>query len=212
MDMLNTKRFVSFEGIDFSGKSTQIGLLKEWLEQKGFDVYILREPGGTEISEQIRKILLDRRHKKMTDRTEIFLYSAARAQLVKEKIIPLLEKGAFVVADRYVDSTTAYQGYGRGIDLEMVEKINQAATFGVLPGTTFLLDLPPEQAYVRRENGGRGPDRLEEGGREFFQRIYDGYHHLVRQEPQRWVVIDAALPVEQIHQKIVHVIKIRNNL
>ena len=212
MEKTDNRRFISFEGIDFSGKSTQIALLRDWLQRRGFEVYILREPGGTEISEKIRRILLDKDHSNMTEHTEIFLYSAARAQLVQEKIIPLLRRGAFVIADRYVDSTTAYQGYGRGIDLDVVAKINQAATYGLMPGTTFLLDLTPQQAEERRRNGQRSTDRMEEGGREFFERIYNGYRRLARQEPERFVVIDAMQPIEPIHRQIVNVIKTRNKI
>jgi len=212
MNRLNTQRFISFEGIDFSGKSTQIRLLKEYLEKRGFRVYVLREPGGTEISERIRQILLDKNHSEMSRWTEIFLYSAARAQLVQQKIIPLLGEGYFVIADRYVDSTTAYQGYGRGIDLEIVTTINRAATSGVMPHLTFFMDLNPQEAYRRRRSDSRSTDRLEEAGREFFERIYNGYLQMAKQDTQRFVILDAMQPIQQIQQKIITVLNSKINL
>jgi dTMP kinase len=204
---MNNKRFISFEGLDYSGKSTQIKLLTDYLEGQGQRVYAMREPGGTAISEKIREILLDKNNMNMTDRCEIFLYSAARVQLVQERIIPLLDKGYFVIADRYVDSTTAYQGYGRQLDLNMVQSINQAATFGLLPGKTFYLRLLPEQVYLRSPQSGRDLDRLEAAGLEFYRRVFQGYEKIVENNPQRFVVIDANLSIEQIHQRIVEVIK-----
>ncbi len=206
---MNTQRFISFEGLDYSGKSTQISLLRTFLEGKGFKVYTLREPGGTQISEKIRDILLDKAHMNMSDRCEIFLYSAARVQLVEEKIIPLLKEGYFILADRYVDSTTAYQGYGRGVDLKIVQNINQAATHGILPQTTFYLRLLPEQISQRTVNSGREPDRLETAGQAFYQRVFQGYEKLAENNEKRFVVIDATLSVEQIHRRIVEVVKKR---
>ncbi|RLD16872.1 dTMP kinase [candidate division KSB1 bacterium] len=204
---MNNKRFISFEGLYYSGKSTQIKLLTDYLEGQGQRVYAMREPGGTAISEKIREILLDKNNMNMTDRCEIFLYSAARVQLVQERIIPLLDKGYFVIADRYVDSTTAYQGYGRQLDLNMVQSINQAATFGLLPGKTFYLRLLPEQVYLRSPQSGRDLDRLEAAGLEFYRRVFQGYEKIVENNPQRFVVIDANLSIEQIHQRIVEVVK-----
>ncbi|MGD9899174.1 MAG: dTMP kinase, partial [Calditrichaceae bacterium] len=167
--VLDTTRFISFEGIDFSGKTTQIELLHNYLNTKGFQVYILREPGGTVISEKIRDLLLDIKHDNMDSRAEMFLYSAARVQLLTEKIIPLLKKGYFVLADRYVDSTTAYQGYGREIDPGIIKNINRAATFDILPGITFYLEIDPAMASKRRINSGRSEDRLESAGIEFYR-------------------------------------------
>ncbi len=204
---METKRFISFEGLDYSGKSTQIKLLTEYLENKGQRVYAMREPGGTTISEKIREILLDKNNMKMTDRCEIFLYSAARVQLVQERIIPLLKEGYFIIADRYVDSTTAYQGYGRGLDLKMVHAINQAATFGLLPTTTFYLRLLPEQVYLRSPKSGRTLDRLEAAGLEFYRRVFQGYEKIAEHNPRRFVIIDANQSIEQIHRTIVEVVK-----
>ncbi len=204
---MHNKRFISFEGLDYSGKSTQIKLLRNFLEENGYQVYSMREPGGTAISEKIREILLDKKNSNMTERCEIFLYSAARVQLVQERIIPLLNEGYFVLADRFVDSTTAYQGYGRQLDLQMVQSINQAATFGLLPSVTFYLRLLPEQMYERTPNSGRSPDRLEAAGMEFYRRVFQGYEKLVENNPQRFVVIDATQSIEHIHQQIVEIVK-----
>jgi dTMP kinase len=204
---MNNKRFISFEGLDYSGKSTQIALLRDFLEKNGHQVYTMREPGGTSISEKIREILLDKKNSNMTERCEIFLYSAARVQLVEERIFPLLNDGYFVVADRFVDSTTAYQGYGRRLDLQMVQAINQAATFGLLPSVTFYLRLLPEQMYERAPQSGRAPDRLETAGAEFYRRVFQGYEKLAENNPQRFVVIDATQSIEHIHQQIVEVVK-----
>jgi dTMP kinase len=212
MNTPDTKKFVSFEGIDFSGKTTQIDLLKAWLEQENERVVIFREPGGTAISEQIRNILLDKNHPEMTDICEIFLYSAARNQLIKEKIIPELAAGNFVIADRYVDSTTAYQGFGREIPKELINHINIAATTGLMPATTFILDLAPEQIVSRRESRKREDDRLETAGLDFFKRVYKGYHKIAELEPERVKLIDAARPVESIFNEIREFIAAKLNL
>lgn len=202
MITISTKRFISFEGIDFSGKTTQIKLLKEFLEEKGFQAEVIREPGGTAISEKIRQVLLDRENHRMSELCEIFLYSAARTQLVSEKIIPLLEKNYFVLADRYVDSTTAYQGYGRGIELEIVQQINRAATLGVMPGVTFYLQIEPEVLEHRLKKSGRAADRLETAGIEFFRRVNNGYNKIASNNPERIHVLNAADPAEIIQQEI----------
>jgi len=208
----DNKKFISFEGIDFSGKTTQIDLLKTWLEEKNEKVVIFREPGGTTISEQIRNILLDRNHPEMTDICEIFLYSAARNQLIKEKIIPELGAGNFVIADRYVDSTTAYQGFGREIPKELINHINMAATGGLMPGMTFILDLAPEQIVSRKKSRKRDDDRLETAGLDFFKRVYKGYHKIAELEPERVKLIDAARPVETIFTDIREFIGVKLNL
>ena len=204
---INRKHFISFEGIDYSGKTTQINLLQAYLQKEGYQVYVLREPGGTVISEKIRSILLDRKHNDMNERAEIFLYSAARVQLVSEKIIPLLKEGYFIIADRYVDSTTAYQGYGRGLDLDMVKQINRAATFGLLPSITFYLEITPQQAQQRRLNKGESADRLEGAGIDFYQRVFNGYRRLAEEEKERFHIIDAMQSVNAIHKQIVAALK-----
>lgn len=207
METYNNTRFISFEGIDFSGKTTQINLLEAYLTGRGFHVYQVREPGGTQISERIRDLLLDKTHLHMNERCEIFLYSAARSQLVTEKILPLLDKGYFVIADRFVDSTTAYQGYGRNLDLEMVQQINRAATLNLLPGTTFYLELDPEAAEQRRQISGRETDRLEQAGLDFFKRVYNGYKKIAEQNKGRIVLLNAADSVAAIHERIIKIIE-----
>ena len=212
MNSIDTSHFISFEGIDFSGKSTQISLLKQFLEENQYSVYFLREPGDTEISEKIRQILLDKKHHRMNEWAEIFLYSAARVQLVSERIIPLLKEGQIVIADRYVDSTTAYQGYGRQLDLEVVKTINQAATFGLLPGITFYLELTPEESFNRMGKANRAADRLETAGIEFFTRVFNGYKQIAKSDNKRFCVIDAKQSIESIHRKIVNEVSKRIGL
>ena len=200
--MTDNRKFISFEGIDFSGKTTQIELLTEQLEQMGERVLIIREPGGTKISEQIRDILLDKSNDKMTDLCEVFLYSAARNQLIKEKIIKELDVGNFVIADRYVDSTTAYQGFGRRIPMDLIRDINRAATGDLLPGLTFILDLDPELIIERKKERNMEIDRLESAGKDFYERVYKGYHKIAELDPIRVKLIDATKSVNQIKSEI----------
>ncbi len=197
------KRFISFEGIDFSGKSTQISMLKSYLEEKGQSVFVLREPGGTDISERIRAILLDKEHIKMNARAEMLLFSAARVQLTEEKIIPLLKKGSYVIADRFVDSTSAYQGYGRELEQETINHVNQFATFGIIPGVTFYLKIRPEDAFARRISSGQEADRLESAGLEFYENVCNGYEIIAKNEPKRFVIIDATQVKDKIHRQII---------
>lgn len=201
-------RFISFEGIDFSGKSTQIQRLKAYLEQKGFSVFVLREPGGTKISESIRDLLLDKKNMQMNDRAEMLLYSAARVQLTQEKIMPLLQNGGYVLADRFVDSTTAYQGYGRGLEQETIRHVNNFATFGLLPSKTFYLKISPETGFGRRKESGRTADRLELAGLEFYKNVCAGYDAIALAEPKRFVVLDGTQVEEEIHRQIIESIHV----
>lgn len=209
MEKIDNRHFISFEGIDFSGKTTQINLLKSFFVENGYGVSIIREPGGTDISEKIRDILLDKKNSGMHDRTELFLYSAARVQLLEEKIIPLLQKGAIVIADRFVDSTTAYQGYGREIDPAIIREINQIATRGILPGLTFYLKLDPQLAKERRESRKSPADRLEISGNDFYERVYKGYEEIADYYKERIVTIDASASIEHIQKKILEIVKDR---
>jgi len=196
------KRFISFEGVDFSGKSTQIQLLKDKLISNKQEVIILREPGGTQISELIREILLDKNNLSMTSTTEMLLYSAARNQVLNEKIFPALESGTFVIADRYVDSTTAYQGYGRQISMELIQQINHLATNDFLPSLTFFLDLPLEKMAKRREKMDNEVDRLESAGNEFFNRVREGYLKIADKNNNRFKILDADKDITELSDKI----------
>lgn len=195
--------FITFEGIDFCGKTTQVKLLKNFLEDNHKIVKIIREPGGTEISEKIREILLNKDYLNMCYQTEVFLFSASRAQLVREKIIPFLLNDYYVISDRFHDSTIAYQGYGRGIPLEIIEHINQLAIGDTIPDITFFLDIPIEVADERkRQNSLLELDRLEISQSEFFQKVRSGYFKIAEKE-KRFRIIDGTLSVDVVHKKIV---------
>ena len=199
--------FITFEGIDFCGKTTQIELLKEKLITENKKVEIIREPGGTAISEKIRELLLSKEHDEMFMEPEIFLFSASRAQLVREKIQPLLNEGFYVLSDRFHDSTTAYQGYGRGVDLDTVNKINQLAIDGTLPDLTFIIDIPVEVAESRKmEKEEEQLDRLEILDNKFFNCVREGYLKMALQE-ERFKVIDGMLSIESISTKIINEVK-----
>lgn len=173
-------------------------MLVERLRSHGIEPVLVREPGGTAISEKIREILLSPEHNEMVPRTEILLYEAARAQLVHQKLIPLLKKGEYLIADRFFDSTTAYQGYGRGLDLSVVQMLNRFATSGLVPYRTFFIDISPEEAERRWRNTRQPGDRLESGGREFFRRIREGFLMLCESEKHRFLRIDGERPPEEI--------------
>lgn len=163
--------FVSFEGCEGVGKSTQLRLLKEYLEKTGQDAVYVREPGSTEISEQIRAVILDTKNTAMTDMTEALLYAASRAQLVREVIKPALEEGKLVICDRYVDSSVAYQGYGREMGADVIKQVNAPAIDGCLPDLTVFIDLSPENSWRKY----RTEDRLEQESNEFFNKVYSGF-------------------------------------
>jgi dTMP kinase len=197
------KKFISFEGIDASGKTTQINLLKKYLEGRGETAHILREPGGAQISERIRGLLLDKKHGEMHERTELFLYSAARVQLINQMILPALEKGEYIIADRFVDSTTAYQGYGRGLDLALISQINEAATQGLRPFKTIYLQLSQEAAKQRRQQAGNISDRMESAGDQFYEKILAGYQKIAFDNQERIITIDATKSISEIHSLII---------
>jgi dTMP kinase len=200
--------FITFEGIDFCGKSTQVSLLKNYLESINKEVEIIREPGGTEISEIVRSVLLDKKHNHMKMETEIFLFSASRAQLVREKIQPLINKGVYVISDRFHDSTTAYQGYGRGINLEIVKHINKLAIDGALPDITFIIDIPIVIANKRKmEKGEASLDRMELSDNIFFEKVRNGYLTIAKNE-KRFRVIDGTRSIEEINKNIIEEINL----
>ena len=194
--------FITLEGPDGSGKTTQARLLAEWLRKQGYDVVLTREPGGTHIGDQIRAVLHDPRNTEMDARTEILLYSASRAQHVAQRIRPTLAAGKIVISDRYADSTLAYQGYGRGLDLEILRAITAFATGGLTPDLTLYLDVAPQEGLQRRRLGGEEWNRLDAEALEFHRRVRAGYMELVRQEPERWAVIDGARSVEEVQAEI----------
>ena len=197
-----TGKFVTFEGCEGVGKSTQVKKLKEYLASRGINAVFTREPGGTPISEQIRTIILDPENKSMDDVTELMLYAAARRQHTQEFIKPRLENGETVICDRYIDSTTAYQGYARGLGSETVENLNALAVGDVNINLTIFLDLPPERAFDRK--GGRDEgDRLENEKMEFHKRVYDGFCKIAEKYPGRVVRVDASRSKQQTHEKII---------
>lgn len=195
------RRFFSFEGVEGCGKSTQLQLLAEHLSTAGLDVVPLREPGGVAISEAIRAILLDPAHKAMCTETELLLYAASRAQLIEERITPALAQGKVVLCDRYADSTTAYQGAGRGVDMAQIEQLHEMATGGLWPARTFLLDLPVEAGLERARARGRA-DRIEQESLDFHRRVREAYLALAHLHPERFVVLDAAQGVAALHAEV----------
>ena len=200
--------FITLEGPDGCGKSTQVRLLAEHLRGRGLDVLQTREPGGTAISDQIRQVLTDLSNTPMHPRTEILLFSASRAQLCHEVIRPHLQAGGTVLSDRFFDSTFAYQGYGHRLDLEALRAITAFATGGLVPDITFLFDIPADEGLLRRKEHG-GWNRLDAYNLEFHQRVRQGYLALAGAEPQRWVTIDGRQSVEAIQQELQRVIALR---
>jgi len=190
--------FITLEGPDGSGKTTQARLLAHWLQEEGHPVVLVREPGGTTVGERIREVLHDPAHTGMSPWTEVFLYCAARAQLVAEIIRPALAAGQTVLCDRYADSTLAYQGYGRGLDLDALRLVLYLATGGLTPDLTFCLDISPEEGLARRRAGGGEWNRLDQETVDFHRRVRTGYLELAGLEPQRWIVVDAARPVDAV--------------
>ena len=193
--------FISMEGPDGSGKSTQIELLSAYLKEKGYDVLVTREPGGTAISEAVRGILLNKDYTEMDYMTEALLYASARAQLVAEVIAPALEEGKAVISDRFIDSSAVYQGIARGLGVEKIYKINEFATKGLLPQITIHLDLPAKVGISRKKNQAE-LDRMELESLDFHERVAEGYRELAGLAPQRIHTIDATLPIEVIHDEI----------
>lgn len=198
--MVINRRFIVFEGVDGAGKSTQVSLAAETLRARGRDVLVTREPGGTRLGEAVRRLLLDVKNAEMTGETEALLYAAARAQCVREVIAPALRRGAVVLCDRFADSTLAYQGYGRGLDLEPLRRINDLATGGLYPALTVVLDLPVDKARLRLPDGRR--DRLEREAADFHERVRAGYLALATAAPEAYLVLEADLPVSVLAERI----------
>ncbi len=189
--------FISIEGIDGAGKTTLKDGLLAYLQDK-YDVVSIREPGGTVVSEKIRDMLLDVRNDGILARTEALLYAAARSQVVEEIISPALDSGKIVIADRYMDSTIAYQGYGRGLDVVFLHSLNELCTRGIKPDLTLLLDIDPAEALSRRIRN--KPDRLEKEGIEFQSRVREGYLRLQQENPARIKLLPGSLPISDLYQ------------
>jgi len=197
-------KFISFEGIDGCGKTTQVKLLEEHLKKEGYDLLVLREPGGTRVGEKVREILLDRENL-IFPVTEMLLYASSRAQLVEEKILPALSKGQMVIVDRFIDSSYVYQGYARGLGLEKVKIVNEIATKGLFPDITVYIDITPEEAIKRRQ--GKKADRLEGEDYEFHKKVREGYLRLVKDFPERFVLIDGMQEVLAVHKMVVKAVE-----
>ncbi|PLX24502.1 MAG: dTMP kinase [Ignavibacteria bacterium] len=194
--------FITFEGIDFSGKTTQITAFTKQLRACGGEVVLVREPGGTTISEEIRSLLLDPAYDSMDAVTEFLLFSSSRSQLVRETILPTLQDGKHVIADRFFDSSTAYQGYGRGLNIDDILHVHHLATHGLSPDITFFIDITLEESYRRRAQLGREIDRMERADDAFFERVRTGYLHLLETNPQRFVRIDGMNDEQRISDLI----------
>jgi dTMP kinase len=198
--------FITFEGPDGSGKTTQAQLLYQYLQGRGYSVFLTREPGGTGIGDQIREVLHSLENTEMLPQTEILLYSASRAQLVGQIIRPHLDRGEIVLCDRYADSTLAYQGYGHGLDLQVLQVITSFATGGLKPDLTIYLDIDIEEGLRRKlvahQAGEAEWNRMDQQELAFHHRVREGYLQMVAAEPERWVVIEAAQPADAAQQAI----------
>lgn len=194
-------KFITFEGTDGSGKTTQIKLIEEYIREKGYEVVLSREPGGTKVSEMIRDLVLDPANTEIVPLTEMILYAASRAQHVAQVIKPAVEAGKIVICDRFVDSSYAYQGCGRGVDLKIVADVNRVAINGMSPDITFFLDIDPETAIKRRISS-TGADRIEQEKIEFHRLVYDGYKKMSLLFPDRIKTIDANKSIKEISSHI----------
>jgi dTMP kinase len=190
--------FITLEGPEGSGKTTQVRMLSKYLADRGFPVVTLREPGGTPLGDRLRELLLFRQDLSVSSRAELLLFAAARAQLVDEVIRPHLAQGDVVICDRFADSTLAYQGHGRGLDRRELDEINRFATGGLVPDLTILLDLPPEVGLIRNRDGQLASDRFEGENLAFHRKVREGYLELAAADRSRWVVVDAMLPIEEV--------------
>ena len=194
--------FITFEGADGCGKTTQMSMLYSYLKSKGYDVVITREPGAKGLGEKVREILLNY-DGDVSDRCESFLFLADRAQNIDTIVIPAINKGKIVLCDRHIDSTVAYQGYGRGLNIDRINMLNNLATNGKKPDLTFVFDIDVDTSMKRV---GKEKDRMESAGIEFHNRVRNGYLQLAKLEPERIKVIDASKSVDEIHNKVVEII------
>jgi dTMP kinase len=201
--------FITLEGPDGSGKTTQAHLLAEWLRDQGHDVLLTREPGGSDIGDQIRRVLHDSANTTMDARTEFLLYSASRAQHVSQLILPSLAAGKVVVSDRYADSSLAYQGHGRGLDLDLLQAITTFATQGLTPDLTLYFDITAGEGLQRRLLSGEAWNRMDAEALAFHRRVRAGYLELAGAEPDRWEIIDANRPIGEVQQDVRDVVEAR---
>lgn len=197
--------FITLEGPDGSGKTSQIPWLADAIRAHGYNLIVTREPGGTGIGDEIREVLFDLKNKAMHPRSEILLFQASRAQLVEEIIRPALAAGKIVLCDRYADSTMAYQGYGHGIDLETLRQIVGFATGGLKPDLTLFLRVGVEEGLKRRGKDGDW-NRLDDYDLEFHKRVSEGYTRLISAEPERWVTVDAASPAHEVAAELLRIV------
>ncbi len=199
--------FITFEGLDFCGKSTQVQLLENYLIDKGSKVKIIREPGGTSISEKIRDILLDKKNSEMSIETELILFSASRSQLVNQVILPALNENYYVISDRFHDSSIAYQAFGRKINLGFVEELQQFVIGKAVPDLTFFLDISIDEVIKRKSKVKQIElDRIELSKMDFYKRVRNGYLYMAEKE-KRFKIINGELPIEQIHKIIIDEVK-----
>jgi len=199
--MIKKGFFITFEGIDGCGKSTQLKLTQKYLKQNGYRVKVLREPGSTPVSEKIRNILLNKKLK-ITPASELMLYEAARAELVHNVIAPALEAGEVVLCDRFYDSTTAYQGYGRGLDIQLIKKLNNLAAGNSKPNLTFVFDINYAESLRRMNKINKVADRLESESKAFFQRVRKGFLEIARRDKKRVVLINGNRPVDRVFDEV----------
>jgi dTMP kinase len=197
--------FITFEGLDFSGKTTQANLLVAALRPSR-PVRFLRDPGGTRVSEKLRDILLDHGNQEIAPTTELMLFSAARAQMVDEIIRPALRAGEIVVCDRFCDSTTAYQGYGRGLDIPAILVVNRIATGGLVPDLTVFVDIPLEEIERRKNLAGKTFDRMEAAGKDFYERVRLGFLEIGRAEQHRWITVDGSMAPDAVHREVLRAV------
>lgn len=204
-------RFITFEGPEGGGKSTQVQALAEALRAEGRTVLVTREPGGTPLAEKIRALVQEERMDPPVARSEVLLFLAARAQVVAEVIRPALARGEWVLCDRFADSTFAYQGYGRGIDVDLLRHFNDFATEGLVPDLTVLLDVPPEvsraRLAARQAATATAADRIEQAGAEFHARLRTGFLELAKAEPARFAVIDASRPLAEVSRQVLAAVR-----
>jgi len=196
--------FITFEGLDFCGKSTQVQLLEKYLIKKGIKVIVVREPGGTEISEKIRDILLDKKNNEMRNKTELLLFSASRSQLVDQTILPSIQNGYYVISDRFHDSSIAYQAFGRGLDFDFVYKLQSFVISQAIPRLTFFIDIPVEEVVRRMSNVKKIElDRIESSKTDFYEKVRQGYFYLAEKD-KRFIIINGLLQIDEIHRDIVN--------